>query len=49
MELVKDYRHTPEIRALYEKRKETIERCFADAKEKYDIRYYALSWLDSDL
>ena len=39
MELVEDYRHTPEIRALYEKRKETIERCFADAKEKHGMRY----------
>ena len=39
MELVEDYRHTPEIRSLYEKRKETIERCFADAKEKHGMRY----------
>ena len=39
MELVEDYRHTPGIRSLYEKRKETIERCFADAKEKHGMRY----------
>lgn len=39
MELVEDHRHTPEIRSLYEKRKETIERCFADAKEKHGMRY----------
>lgn len=39
MELVEDYRHTPAIRTLYEKRKETIERCFADAKEKHGMRY----------
>lgn len=39
MELVEDYRHTSKIRLLYEKRKETIERCFADAKEKHGMRY----------
>lgn len=39
MELVENYRHTPEIRSLYKKRKETIERCFADAKVKHGMRY----------
>jgi len=34
LELAEDYRHTPEYKALYEQRKETIERVFADAKEK---------------
>jgi len=29
----------PKYRELYEKRKETIERVFADAKEKYGMRY----------
>ena len=39
MELVEDYRHTPEYKALYSHRKETIERDFADAKEKHGMRY----------
>lgn len=32
-------RKTPEGKALYKKRKETIERVFADAKEKHGMRY----------
>lgn len=32
-------RHTLKYKKLYEKRKETIERVFADAKEKYGMRY----------
>ena len=39
MELVEDYRHTPEYKGLYSYRKETIERVFADAKEKHGMRY----------
>ena len=39
MELVEDIRHTVGVRQLYDKRKETIERCFADAKEKHGMRY----------
>lgn len=39
LEQAEDIRHTPEYRLLYEKRKETIERVFADAKEKYSMRY----------
>ena len=39
LERVEDIRHTPEYRALYERLKETIERVFADAKEKYAMRY----------
>lgn len=39
MELVEDYRHTPEYKELYTHRKETVERVFADAKEKHSIRY----------
>ena len=35
----KDIRHTPGYKVLYEKRKETIERVFADAKEKHSMRY----------
>ena len=32
-------RHTIEIREVYKKRKETIERVFADAKEQHCLRY----------
>ena len=39
LETVEDIRHTPEYKALYERRKETIERVFADAKEKHAMRY----------
>ena len=34
-----DGRYTPEYRELYKRRKETIERVFADAKEKHAMRY----------
>lgn len=39
MDLVENYRHTPEYKELYSHRKETIERVFADAKEKHGMRY----------
>ena len=32
-------KHTKKYKDLYEKRKETIERVFADAKEKHSMRY----------
>ena len=32
-------RDTPKYQTLYKKRKETIERVFADAKEKHAMRY----------
>lgn len=38
-ELADDARYTPEYRDLYDRRKETIERVFADAKEKHAMRY----------
>ena len=38
-ELADDARYTPQYRDLYAKRKETIERVFADAKEKHAMRY----------
>ena len=34
-----DARYTPKYQRLYKQRKETIERVFADAKEKYAMRY----------
>ncbi len=39
LDRAEDIRHTPQYKALYSKRKETIERVFADAKEKYSMRY----------
>jgi transposase len=39
LELVEDNRHTPKGYELYSKRKETIERAFADAKEKHGLRF----------
>ncbi|MFV0497704.1 MAG: transposase [Candidatus Fimivivens sp.] len=38
-ELADDAGYKPEYRELYARRKETIERVFADAKEKYAMRY----------
>ena len=49
LELVEDYRHTPPLRKLYEHRKETIERVFADAKEKCAMRFTYLRGLTRNL
>lgn len=38
-------RLTPEVREIYEKRKETIERVFADGKEKHGMRWTTLRGL----
>ena len=39
VELANHFRYTPEGKASYERRKETIERVFADAKEIHAMRY----------
>lgn len=39
LEQTEDYRYMPKYKEIYEKRKETIERVFADAKEKHAMRY----------
>lgn len=39
VELAEDARHTPIYQRAYKARKETIERVFADAKEKHGMRY----------
>lgn len=39
MEKAEDIRHTIGMKEVYQKRKETIERVFADAKEKHGMRY----------
>ncbi len=38
-ELADDARYTPKYADLYKQRKETIQRVFADAKEKHAMRY----------
>ncbi len=38
-------RHKPYVKKVYSKRKETIERIFADAKEKHGMRYTKLRGL----
>lgn len=45
MEKAENYRHTPEIRDIYKLRSQTIERVFADAKEKHAMRYTQLRGL----
>ena len=37
--MVVDARYTPKYQELYKRRKETIERVFADAKGKHAMRY----------
>lgn len=39
VELAEDARHTPIYQKMYKARKETIERVFADAKERHGMRY----------
>ena len=39
MELAEDVRHSPEGKEIYALRSQTIERVFADAKEKHFMRY----------
>ena len=39
LDKAEDIRHTYGYKELYDKRKETIERVFADAKEKHSMRY----------
>ena len=45
LDRAEDFRHTPEGKASYARRKETIERVFADAKEKHALRYTHLRGL----
>ncbi len=46
IELAEDARYTPKYKDLYARRKETIERVFADAKEKHAMRYTPYRGLD---
>jgi transposase len=45
LEEVEHLRHTEENKEIYAKRKETIERVFADAKEKHGMRWTTLRGL----
>ena len=44
-DLAEDARYTPFYARMYKLRKETIERVFADAKEKHAMRYTTLRGL----
>ena len=45
MEEADHLRHHEEVKAIYAERKETIERVFADAKEKHGMRWTTLRGL----
>ncbi len=45
LELAEEYRHMPMYRDIYKLRSQTIERVFADAKEKHAMRYTQLRGL----
>ena len=45
LEEAEHLRHNDEIRQIYARRKETIERVFADAKEKHGMRWTTLRGL----
>lgn len=45
LELTEDYRHTPAYQEIYKMRSQTIERVFADAKEKHALRHTQLRGL----
>ncbi|MDL2294203.1 IS1182 family transposase [Ruminococcaceae bacterium OttesenSCG-928-D13] len=45
IEVAEDFRHSPEGDASYTRRGQTIERVFADAKEKHGMRYTLLRGL----
>ena len=46
IEEVEELRYTERGKALYSKRQETIERVFADAKERHGLRYTLHKGLD---
>ena len=45
MEIAEHCRYVPEYKEIYRQRKETIERVFADAKQKHGLRYTTLRGL----
>ena len=46
MAYVDQLRHQKDVKEIYSKRKETIERVFADAKEKHGMRWTTLRGLE---
>ena len=44
-EVMDEIRHTPEWKEIYPRRKESIERVFADCKEHHTLRYTRLRGL----
>ena len=46
IESAEDFRHSPDGKSSYKRRSETIERVFADAKEKHGMRYTLLKGLN---
>ena len=42
LDAAEDFRYTPQGKEIYRERAETIERVFADAKEKHGLRYTTL-------
>jgi hypothetical protein len=45
LEIAEDIRHSPDGKARYAMRSKTIERVFADAKEKHGMRHTMLRGL----
>ena len=46
MEYAEEYRHVFQYKEIYKQRRETIERMFADAKERHGLRYTMLRGLE---
>ena len=46
MECAEEYRHVFQYKEIYKQRRETIERVFADAKERHGLRYTMLRGLE---
>ena len=47
-EVMDEIRHTPEWKEIYPRRKESIERVFADCKEHHTLRYTRLRGLQKN-
>ena len=48
IEMVDDLRHTDEWKEIYPQRKQTIERVFADWKERFSMRFTRLNGLQKN-
>ena len=46
MEYAEEYQHVFQYKEIYKQRRETIERVFADAKERHGLRYTMLRGLE---